>query len=95
MKLSGKVFDFRIKRSFPKRLSKQFLLVDLLNNLNQLAEDREAVLQNAKKEVLKEPKVIRLVNLYGSPETRRMVSQWRVRGWRKAGLKQEVDFPVN
>lgn len=32
--LGGKVFDFRLKHKFPKELSEDFLLVDLLNNLN-------------------------------------------------------------
>ena len=43
--LGGKVFSFRLKHKFPKTLSKEFLLVDLLNNLNELAEDKEAVLE--------------------------------------------------
>jgi len=49
-KLGGKTFDFRLKHKFPKTLSKEFLLVDLLNNLNELAEDREAIFQAVKKE---------------------------------------------
>lgn len=44
----GKKFDFRVKHKFPESLSKEFLVVDLLNNLNDLAEDREAVLQAVK-----------------------------------------------
>jgi hypothetical protein len=39
-KLNGKTFEFKIKSSFPKQLSKEFLLVDLLNNLDKLAEDK-------------------------------------------------------
>src|SRR5260221_11087292 len=38
--LGGCVFDFRLKPSFPKSLSKELLLVDLVNNLGQLAENR-------------------------------------------------------
>lgn len=37
--LGGRVFDFRIKPDLPGRLSNEFLLVDLVNNLDQLAED--------------------------------------------------------
>ena len=47
--LGGKMFDFRLKHKFPKALSKEFLLVDLLNNLNELAEDKDAVLQVVKR----------------------------------------------
>ena len=43
--LGGKMFDFRLKHKFPKVMTREFLLVDLLNNLNDLAEDKEAILQ--------------------------------------------------
>lgn len=50
------MFEFRRKRKFPKSLSNDFLLVDLLNNLHELAEDRAAVLLSAKRKILKAPK---------------------------------------
>ena len=43
--LDGKTFDFRLKPRFPKKVTPEFLLVDLVNNLNELAEDRELVLR--------------------------------------------------
>ena len=46
--LGGRKFDFRIKPSFPKKLSKEFLLVDLVNNLDRLAESKEEVLARVK-----------------------------------------------
>lgn len=42
--LGGREFNFRMKPHFPKSLSKEFLLVDLVNNLDSLAEDRDEVL---------------------------------------------------
>jgi hypothetical protein len=42
--LGGRKFSFRVKPSFPKSLTKEFLLVDLVNNLDQLAESKEKVL---------------------------------------------------
>lgn len=42
--LGGREFYFRKKPAFPKTLTKEFLLVDLVNNLDKLAEDREQVL---------------------------------------------------
>src|SRR5450432_2448321 len=42
--LGGRMFEFRAKPSFPKTLSKEFLLVDLVNNLDRLAESKEEVL---------------------------------------------------
>jgi hypothetical protein len=43
-RLGGREFDFRVKPSFPRTLSQEFLLVDLVNNLDRLAENKEAVL---------------------------------------------------
>lgn len=49
--LGGRAFDFRVKHYFPLNLSSEFLLVDLVDNLEHIAEDRENVLQNVKKKV--------------------------------------------
>ena len=38
-------FDFRVKPRFPKKLTPEFLLVDAINNLDELAEDKHQVLQ--------------------------------------------------
>ena len=76
--LGGKEFDFRLKQKFPKELSEEFLLVDLLNNLNELAEDREDVLQSVKEKVLKKSKsqMRRTVNAYADERTRTLFNQW-------------------
>jgi hypothetical protein len=47
--LGGRGFDFRVKPAFPKSVSKEFLLVDLINNLDRLAEEKNAVLDRVKK----------------------------------------------
>ncbi len=72
------MFDFRLKHKFPKELSEEFLLVDLLNNLNQLAEDRERLLNNVKVKVLKEtkPQMKRAVNAYAGERTKILFNQW-------------------
>jgi hypothetical protein len=44
----GRTFDFRVKPSFPRTLSREFLLVDLVNNLDRLAESRSEVLARVK-----------------------------------------------
>jgi hypothetical protein len=51
-KLGGRMFAFRRKPYFPKRLTEEFLLVDLVNNLKQLAEEPEQVLRQVKKKAL-------------------------------------------
>src|SRR6266853_775134 len=42
--LGGRTFEFRVKPSFPKSLTREFLLVDLVNNVDQLAESKSEVL---------------------------------------------------
>jgi hypothetical protein len=45
-KLGGKNFTFFAKPRFPKKLTDEFLLVDLVNNLDALAEDPDLVRKN-------------------------------------------------
>ena len=44
--LNGRTFYFLKRPRFPTKSSQEFLLVDLMNNLHMLAEDRENVLKN-------------------------------------------------
>lgn len=44
-KLGNRTFNFQMKPYFPKEVSKEFLLVDLVNNVNKLAEDQDVVLE--------------------------------------------------
>ena len=46
--LGGRTYDFRMKPAFPRKLSREFLLVDLVNNLDQLGEDPQEVLERVK-----------------------------------------------
>jgi len=39
----GNTFEFKIKSSFPDKLTREFLLVDLLNNLDELAENQSLI----------------------------------------------------
>jgi hypothetical protein len=50
-KLGNREFDFRIKSHFPKKATEDFLLVDLVNNLDRLAEDQDGVLKRIAKRV--------------------------------------------
>ncbi|MCA9408991.1 MAG: hypothetical protein KC733_09895 [Candidatus Omnitrophica bacterium] len=77
--LGGKLFDFRLKHKFPKKLSKEFLFVDLLNNLNELAEDKEDVLKSVKEKVLaeSESQMMRTVNAYAGERTKALFNQWK------------------
>ena len=46
--LGGRTYDFRMKPAFPKKLTAEFLMVDLVNNLDQLGESGEDVLERVK-----------------------------------------------
>lgn len=44
-KLGNRTFSFKMKPYFPKEVSEEFLLVDLVNNVNKLAEEEGSVLK--------------------------------------------------
>lgn len=70
--LAGKTFDFRFKPRFPKSLSEEFLLVDLMNNLNSLPEDRELVAERVKRKAfsLDRNQLLKHARAYGKVATR-------------------------
>lgn len=45
LQLGNRKFAFRVKPRFPKSLTEEFLLVDLVNNVDQLAEAKDEVLK--------------------------------------------------
>ncbi len=48
-KLGNKLFFFHAKHCFPKKVTQEFLLVDLVNNLDNLAEDNDEIMKNVLK----------------------------------------------
>jgi hypothetical protein len=66
--LGGRTFEFRVKPDFPKALSPEFLLVDLVNNLDRLAENRDRVLERVKEKAPSYdlPRLQRVVRDYGT-----------------------------
>jgi hypothetical protein len=75
--LGGRTFEFRVKPSFPKTLSKEFLLVDLVNNLDRLAERKEEVLARVKEQAASfdVPRLQRAARNYGNVSTKKFFSQ--------------------
>ena len=61
------MFTFERRYNVPKQLSPEFLLVDLVNELDQLAEDRDQILSRVRKKAKKmdAKKLSRAVSLYG------------------------------
>ena len=72
-KLGGRTFDFRMKPHFPLKASREFLLVDLVNNVTRLAEDKEAVLARVKEKAVQMDKTAlrRAVEAYGGARARK------------------------
>ena len=73
-KLGNKTFQFKIKPHFPKKLTPEFLLVDLVNNLESLAEDRNVVLKKVadKVEMMDKKKLKHSVVEYGSVKAKKL-----------------------
>lgn len=72
--LNGKKFFFHKTPYFPKKATSEFLLVDLVNHLDTLAEDREMVLKNAitKAKAMDLHKLRLAVGRYGHTKTKKL-----------------------
>ncbi|OGT56722.1 MAG: hypothetical protein A3F43_01990 [Gammaproteobacteria bacterium RIFCSPHIGHO2_12_FULL_42_10] len=73
-KLGNKEFDFRRSgKGFPAKMTPEFLLVDLVNNLKELAEDTSVVKENIYKNLARfdQGKLVRMVREYGKISTKR------------------------
>ena len=77
--LAGFEFDFRDKPRFPsrKQVNREYLLVDMLNNLSDLAEDTETVLSNVRRKLdtFDAGRLEKMLADYGSAKTRRVFRQ--------------------
>jgi hypothetical protein len=72
-KLGGRKFAFRVKPHFPRTLTPEFLLVDLVNNLDWLAEAKDDVLKRVMQHAQTSdgPKLRRAVRDYGNERTKK------------------------
>ena len=75
--LGGRKFAFRRKPAFPSKLSQEFLLVDLVNNVNELAEDKDDVLARVAEKAAScdAARLQRAANNYGKVRTRKFFSE--------------------
>ena len=73
--LNGKTFEFKLKSSFPKNISREYLLVELLNNLESLAEDQNLVLEKLSNNVrsFNTDALMKATQQYGSGKTKRVI----------------------
>ena len=77
-KLGNREFNFKVKPRFPKKLSAEFLFVDLLNNLNELAEDQNEVIRHARNRLpeLNSARLKDALQSYGSVATKKHIASW-------------------
>ena len=75
--LGGRTYDFKMKPSFPRKLSREFLLVDLVNNLDQIGEDPQEVLERVKDRVSASDaaRLKRVVQAYGSERAKKFFAR--------------------
>lgn len=76
VELGGRTFEFKMKPHFPLTLTPMFLLVDLVNNVNELAEDRENILANVVRKTsgMDARKLAKMVENYGNVRTKKFFS---------------------
>jgi hypothetical protein len=77
-RLGHRSYEFRSKPKFPRTVTPEFLLVDMLNNLDMLAEDRDSLLERARSRFAEmDPKRLKkALAEYGSVATRKLTRDW-------------------
>ena len=85
--LGGRSFEFRRRPSFPKKITVEFLLVDLVNNLEQLAEDGAALLSRVKEKTrqVNRTALRQIAHEFGKVRTRKFFDAAMMEGTRHAG----------
>lgn len=88
--LGNRKFAFRVKPRFPKLPTKEFLLVDLVNNVDQLAETKHEVLKLVAERAAEsdQKRLRRSVRQYGSERARKFFER-ALKPERKAGEANE------
>lgn len=79
-KLDHRNYDFRLKHCFPKpsQVTTEYLLVDMLNNFYELAEDEDHVFAIARRKLPQfDAKILqKILADYGSVATKKLVNSW-------------------
>ena len=68
------LFNFKKRPDFPLKASQEFLLVDLVNNLDQLSEDQNDILERVKKKVvlMNRTQMKRSLTRFGNVKTKKL-----------------------
>ena len=72
-KLNGKTFEFKLKSSFPNKITREYLLIDLLNNLESLAEDPTQTIDKLSNNIhrFNPDTLMKITQQYGTGKTKR------------------------
>lgn len=75
--LGGKNFKFLMVPAYPEKLSKEYLLVDMLNNLRRLPDNTDLVLRNLKSRLSQfdQASLRKHLERYGRPGARRALQE--------------------
>jgi len=76
--LGGRTFDFQRKVELPRKVTEEYLLVDLLNNLGRVAEDRDALLERVREKALElddKNKLLSTARKYGKVATKKFFEE--------------------
>ena len=75
IELNGKYFEFKLKTSFPKLISREFLLVDLINNIENVAEDQDSIMNKLplKLQEFNLDELMKVTQKFGSGKTKRIL----------------------
>lgn len=71
--LNGKTFEFKLKSSYPAQVSKEFLLVELLNSSDKLAEAPNMNQLKSKLKDLDKDQLMVMVKKYGKGQTKQVL----------------------
>lgn len=71
--VGGRSYSFKLWREAPKTLTTEFLVVEFLNRLNELAEDRNSLLENLRSKLvdMDTGKLLRTANRFGTLSTQK------------------------
>jgi hypothetical protein len=77
-KLGSRNFSFQRKPHFPEKVTPEFLLVDLVNNLENLAEDEALILERLKHKVsqMRSKSLLSALTQYGSVKTKKLFNSF-------------------
>jgi len=77
IKLGNRIYQFRRKPKFPKKLSQEYIVIDMLNNLDTLAEDKTAITSALRSNIknFDAKELLKNANQYGSIATRKFIKE--------------------